>query len=196
MIGDKARLEKMGAPVKTKGFHVPARIRIDENPIDAELNRVGDGVLTVDDLRLRITHRPRLDQPKYAGRDYIVVCSATLKGFNSRYRDWADFCERAERDPVVAFVKKWSTISEDYFEMAKADSGVDFHFGIDWSRYYTHLKKRFEEINGRKPTAADRMFSYKLESEVSAESVQEYQNTIYAESIKRKLSKSKGAKKA
>jgi hypothetical protein len=79
--------------------------------------------------------------------------------------------------------------------MAKADSGVDFHFGIDWGRYYAHLKKRFEEINGRKPTAADRMFSYKLEGEVSAESVQAYQNTIYQESIKRKLSKGKGAKK-
>lgn len=193
MVGDRARTEKMTAPSTAKGFHARAYVRLDEELLDVNLNDSIDTAKRFSDIRCRIVYRPRLDQPKYAGRDYIVVCSETLKGFDSRYRDWADFCARAERDPIVAFIKKWSPISEKWFEMAKANPGADLPFGIDWGKYHEHLEKKYEERYGVRPAATERLLSYELEGEASAASTAEYQEMIYKESIKRKLSK--GAKK-
>lgn len=193
MVGDRARMEKMTAPSTTKGFHARAYVRLDEELLDASLNDSIDTAKRFSDIRCRIVYRPRLDQPRYAGRDYIVICSETLKGFDSRYRDWADFCARAERDPIVGFVKKWSPITEKWFEMAKANPGADLPFGIDWGKYHEHLEKKYEECYGVRPAATERLLSYELESEASVVSTIEYQETIYKESIKRKLSK--GAKK-
>lgn len=193
MVGDRARTEKMTAPSTTKGFHARAYVRLDEELLDVSLNDSIDTAKRFSDIRCRIVYRPRSDQPKYAGRDYIVVCSETLKGFDSRYRDWADFCARAERDPIVAFIKKWSPISEKWFEMAKANPGADLPFGIDWGKYHEHLEKKYEERYGVRPAATERLLSYEIEGEASAASTAEYQETIYKESIKRKLSK--GAKK-
>ena len=193
MVGDRARMEKMTAPSTTKGFHAYAFIRVDENLLDTSLTMNTDPALTLGSLKLKIVYRPRTDQPKYAGRDYIVVCSELLKCFDSRFVDWADFCARAERDPIVGFIKKWSPITEKWFEMAKANPGVDLPFGIDWGKYHEHLEKKYEERYGVRPAATERLLSYEIEGEASAASTAEYQETIYKESIKRKLSK--GAKK-
>lgn len=195
MIGDRAKLEKMGASVKTKGFHALAYVRLDEELLDTHLTSATDPTPKLERMRCQISYKPRTDRPKYMGRNYVVVCSETLKGFDSRYRDWEDFCGRAERDPVVAFVKKWSPISEKYFEMAKANTGVEITFSIDWVAYHEHLEKKYEERYGTKPPPGTRLLSYNVEGVASAETAEAYQNTIYQESIKRKLSKSKGAKK-
>lgn len=193
MVGDRARTEKMTAPSTTKGFHALAFVRLDEELLDTHLSSAINESEVLGDIRCRVTYRPRTDQPKYAGRDYIVICSTRMKKFDSRYRDWADFCKRAETDPIVAFVKKWSPITEKWFEMAKANPGVDLPFGIDWGKYHEHLEKKYEERYGVRPAATERLLSYEIEGEASAASTAEYQETIYKESIKRKLSK--GAKK-
>lgn len=193
MVGDRARTEKMTAPSTTKGFHALAYVRLDEELLDTHLSSTINESEVLGDIRCRVTYRPRTDQPKYAGRDYIVICSTRMKGFDSRYRDWADFCARAERDPIVAFIKKWSPITEKWFEIAKANPGVDLPFGIDWGKYHEHLEKKYEERYGVRPAATERLLSYEIEGEASAASTAEYQEMIYKESIKRKLSK--GAKK-
>lgn len=193
MVGDRARAEKMTAPSTAKGFHALAYVRLDEELLDTHLSSAINESEVLGDIRCRVTYRPRTDQPKYAGRDYIVICSTRMKGFDSRYRDWADFCARAERDPIVAFIKKWSPITEKWFEIAKANPGVDLPFGIDWGKYHEHLEKKYEERYGVRPAATERLLSYEIEGEASAASTAEYQEMIYKESIKRKLSK--GAKK-
>ena len=193
MVGDRARMEKATASSTTKGFHALAYVRLDEELLDTHLSSAINESEVLGDLRCRIVYRPRTDQPKYAGRDYIVICSTRMKGFDSRYRDWADFCKRAETDPIVAFIKKWSPITEKWFAMAKANPGADLPFGIDWGKYHEHLEKKYEERYGVRPAATERLLSYELESEASVASTVEYQETIYKESIKRKLSK--GAKK-
>lgn len=193
MIGDRARAEKSTAPSTTKGFHAYAYVRVDEDLLDSKLTMNTDPAWTIGNLRLKISYKPRTDLPKYAGRNYIVICSELLKGFDSRYRDWADFCKRAETDPIVAFIKKWSPISEKWFAMAKANPGIDIPFSIDWLKYHEHLEKKYEERYGVRPAATERLLSYEIEGEASAASTAEYQETIYKESIKRKLSK--GAKK-
>lgn len=182
MIGDKARMD---INIVVKGHYAGATIRLDEKPLDASLTAHTDPAPTLRNLRMRIAYRPRNDRPKYQGRPFVVVCSETLKNYDSRFRDWADFCHRAESDPMLAFVKKWTQLSERLFEIAKTNSGIDFYFSVDWERYQTHLEGEFEEVYGMKPTAADRMFSYEIEGLASIESTNEYSTTLYENNIRR-----------
>lgn len=176
MIGDKARTD---INIVVKGVHASATIRLDEEPLDSSLTAKTDPAPTLRNMKMRIAYRPRNDRPKYQGRPFVVMCSEALKNYDSRFRDWADFCHRAESDAMLAFVKKWTQLSEELFEVAKANSGIDFYFSIDWVRYHTHLEKRFEKMYGRKPTAADRMFSYEIEGLASIESTNDYSTTLY-----------------
>lgn len=185
MIGDKAMEVKVDVNIKVKGHYAGATIRLDEKPLDSSLTAKTDPAPTLRNLRMRIAYRPRNDRPKYQGRPYVVVCSETLKNYDSRFRDWADFCHRAESDPMLAFVKKWTQLSEELFEMAKTNSGIDFYFGVDWLRYRAYLAEKFEAQYGRKPTAADRMFSYEIEGLASVESTNEYSTTLYENNIRR-----------
>ena len=194
MIGDKALEVKMDVNIKVKGFFASATVRLDEELLDSSLTANTDPAPTLRHMKMRIAHRPRNDRPKYQGRPFVVTCSEGLKNYDSRFRDWADFCHRAESDPMLAFVMKWTQLSEKMFEVVESNSGIDFYFGLDWCRYITHLEKRFEEVHGRKPTAADRLFSYELEGRASIESVGEYQASVY-EDNKRSAAKNQRKKR-
>lgn len=193
MIGDNANRVRLEPHPTLKGFLASATIRLDEELLDSSLVTDIDTAPILTDLRLKIVYSPRRDRPKYIGRDYIVICSEALKTFDSRFVDWDDFCKRAETDPVIAFIKKWSPISKRYFDIAKANSGANIFFGIDWDRYYTHLERKFKEKNGRDATAADRLISYTIEGESSVASRSEHKEAVYRNEIYNKCNK--GAKK-
>lgn len=179
MIGDRARMD---INIVVKGYVASATVRLDGEPLDSSLTHKTDPAPTLRHMKMRIAYRPRNDRPKYQGRPFVVTCSEGLKNYDSRFRDWADFCHRAESDPMLAFVLKWTQLSEKMFEVVESNSGIDFYFGLDWERYIAHVEKRFEEVHGRKPTAADRMFSYEIEGRASMESVSEYKTNVYEDS--------------
>lgn len=194
MLGDRQR-EQAAANTDLKPFYAPTRVLLNSGLLDEnDMSYSAEEYTTA--LDATITFKPRRDMPRYEREgDYVIKPRDCRKGERFRYRDWEDYCVEAEKYPVQRFIKQWSNISKEYFDLAKANSGATIPIACDCIRYNEHLKELYREKYGKEPPPNARLMSIEAEAKGSELATEEYHKRLYEGNIETKLAKSKKNKK-
>ena len=64
-----------------------------------------------------------------------------LPGAKLRVKNWNVFKCLANRDPVIAWILKWTTIDEELFKLAREHYMLPITFTIKYTEYRNHLQK-------------------------------------------------------
>lgn len=194
MLGDKQR-KKMAANTDLRPFYAGVRILLNGGLLDQnDISMPKEEYITT--LEASISYKPRRDVPKYEQLgDYIVKSRNCQKGERTRYRDWENYCAEADKYPVQKFIKEWSNISKEHFELAKANSGATIAIACDCIRYNEHLKELYREKYGEEPPPDARLLSLEAEAKGSELATEEYHQRLYSENIERMLARNKSKKK-
>lgn len=168
---------------KEKPFHAHTCVRRDGKMLEGDEEKEE----TMMTGGAYISYKPRRDQPKYKELgDYIVKPREGVKGKRTRYKSWEEYEEKADEDETQRLIKKWSYISKEYFELARANAGVTIEVGFNWEGYNEHLKGLWREKYGEDPPPGVRLLSREIEGDASMESEMTYKKEMYENSIERK----------
>lgn len=149
--GEKYLKERVKMRVRKKPKDVPISaffrkiVSIDELPvvIDPELGMLSRNVRTTSGF-FTITYNPEgspkrvKDKPYTIGQDLIEgrICV-------SGPAHWNMLCKRI---PDLAWIKKWSYFTNDFFAIAKKHPGISFGFNVRWAEYGNYIEKKAEEM--------------------------------------------------
>ena len=142
-IGDRAREENIVSS-ETKQIFRRVCLRISENP----LNDIDfDNCLLNKDVCFsngvyEIIYRPISKQVAHAREyPYVIRCDL-LKQNKIRVKDWNMLYGLSKKDPVVAWILKWTTISKEMFDCAKVHFMLPLTFTIKYIDYWNFLSKK------------------------------------------------------
>lgn len=146
MIGDRAR-ESSNNRI-TPPLVWRARFQIDGGLISqTSIGLDKDTIHTDGRFGIRYIPQRRRKNPV---RPFSIICDI-LDMNKSRYASYEDFVKDAEKRPEVAFLLKWSTISEELFKFAEEYKGVWFGFSIKYVEYKEHLYNVYVHTYGHEP---------------------------------------------
>lgn len=80
-----------------------------------------------------------------------------------RLGGWQDFVNKAKEDERINFFYKYSNVTEESFEIAKANPDVDFYYSVDSIRYCKDLckamgiEKRFDLLKTPEMNEAEKL---------------------------------------
>jgi hypothetical protein len=105
-----------------------------------------DNCLGNPDLRFtngtyELIYRPISKQYTNSKEKPFVVRCDMLKGSKLRVKNYEGLKEIAKKDPVVAWILKWTTLNKDLFNVAKQHYFLPITFTIKYVEYRNHLQK-------------------------------------------------------
>lgn len=180
MLLDTINAEEIAAHSVVEPFHARIKIRLDSGLLDQN-----DPVIDPKECYpmhrgwLTIQYSPRTDQPRFIKKGAYIVKPVCEVSTRTRYQGWEDYCEHADEDKVQKFVKEWSFISEEYFNLAYANRGVVIPIGYDLVRYNEHLKEEYRKRYGEEPPPDVRLLSVIDDAETSLFTNGEYKKNMY-----------------
>ena len=141
-IGDRAREENIVSS-ETKQIFRRVLIDINGNSLEGVTfdNCLGNPNLKFTNATYELIYRPISKQHEHAKENPFIVRCDMLPGAKLRTKDWKTFKGLAKRDPVIAWIIKWTTINEELFKVAKQHYFLPITFTIKYVEYKNHLEK-------------------------------------------------------
>lgn len=170
MLGDLAR-ERYALTLKTLNYPLVARLKIDLRGIPVifgETDDIRDNPHIRNTLALyRIKYLPSY-KPKYKDKPMLLETDLYLDRKLIRFDTYADLVEMAEEDEAIAFLLKWTNISEELIEFAKQYVQIQIPFYFDVLRYEAEMRRQLGD-----PEAS--VFKAKWMKEMEMERIEEVQ---------------------
>lgn len=178
MLGDLAR-ERYALTLKTLNYPLVARLKIDLRGIPVIFGETDD-ILDNPHIRntiplYRIKYIPSY-KPKYKGKPMLLETDLYLERKVVRFDTYADLVEMAEEDEAIAFILKWTNISEELIEFAKQYVQIPIPFYFDVLRYEAEMRRQLGD-----PEAS--VFKAKWMIEMEMERIEEVQKEKYKQNI-------------
>lgn len=144
MLGDLAR-ENYALTLKTLNYPLVARLKIDLRGIPVIFGETDD-IQTNPHLRntlplYRIKYIPSY-KPKYKGKPMLLETDLYLDRKIIRFDTYADLVEMAKEDEAIAFILKWTNLSEELIEFAKQYIQIQIPFYFDVLRYEAEMRRQ------------------------------------------------------
>lgn len=170
MLGDLAR-ERYALTLKTLNYPLVARLKIDLRGIPVIFGETDD-IQVNPHIRntlplYRIKYIPSY-KPKYKGKSMLLETDLYLDRKIIRFDTYADLVEMAKEDEAIAFVLKWTNLSEELIEFAKQYVQIQIPFYFDVLRYEAEMRRQLGD-----PEAS--VFKAKWMIEMEMERIEEVQ---------------------
>lgn len=170
MLGDLAR-QQYALTLKTLNYPLVARLKIDLRGIPVIFGETDD-ILDNPHIRntlplYRIKYIPSY-KPKYKGKPMLLETDLYLERKVVRFDTYADLVEMAKEDEAIAFILKWTNISEELIEFAKQYVQIPIPFYFDVLRYEAEMRRQLGD-----PEAS--VFKAKWMIEMEMERIEEVQ---------------------
>lgn len=144
MLGDLAR-ERYALTLKTLNYPLVARLKIDLRGIPVifgETDDIRDNPHIRNTLALyRIKYLPSY-KPKYKDKPMLLETDLYLDRKLIRFDNYADLVEMAKEDEAIAFLLKWTNLSEELIEFAKRYVQIQIPFYFDVLRYEAEMRRQ------------------------------------------------------
>lgn len=144
MLGDLAR-ETYALTLKTLNYPLVARLKIDLRGIPVIFGET-DNMQVNPHLRAtlplyRIKYIPSY-KPKYKDKPMLLETDLYLERKVVRFDTYADLVEMAKEDEAIAFILKWTNISEELIEFAKQYVQIPIPFIFDVLKYEAEMRRQ------------------------------------------------------
>lgn len=144
MLGDLAR-QQYALTLKTLNYPLVARLKIDLRGIPVIFGET-DNMQVNPHLRAtlplyRIKYIPSY-KPKYKGKPMLLETDLYLERKVVRFDTYTDLIEMAKEDEAIAFILKWTNISEELIEFAKQYVQIPIPFYFDVLRYEAEMRRQ------------------------------------------------------
>ncbi len=144
MIGDKARecLSDHLSAIKLNprlliSFTLKTR-QTGENPLNNRDLKFTDGLYAV-------TYSPSKGPNTLKNANFLISCDMFYRK-GMRAFNYKSFKKNINEDPVVDFLVNWTTLTEELFDIAKANLGTRIPFSLDVVKYYRAIKEKDPDI--------------------------------------------------
>lgn len=178
MLGDLAR-ERYALTLKTLNYPLVARLKIDLRGIPVIFGETDD-ILDNPHIRntipfYRIKYLPSF-KPKYKDRPMLLETDLYLEKKLIRFNTYADLVEMSKEDEAIAFILKWTNLSEELIEFAKQYVQIPIPFHLDVLKYEAEMRKQLGD-----PEAS--VFKAKWMMEMELERIEEVRKEKHNQQI-------------